>query len=145
MPRSDRPLPYQGAALTSAPPVDVFTTLRASLKDGQEVIERGVGYVVVGRRRPIQGLREAAIAVGVIGVMVVLVLTALTPLWIVLLPLPLAVAIPFLFDRRERVAIAAASENSATTITLHGRATPDLKTTLNGFLEQLPELTENVS
>jgi hypothetical protein len=117
----------------------VFATLRASLQDGQEVIERGVGYVVVGHRRPIPGLREAAIAVGVLGVMVVLILTALTPLWIVLLPLPLAVAIPFLLDRRERVAIAAASENSATTITLQGRATPDLKTTLSGFLAQLPK------
>jgi len=103
------------------------------------VIERGVGYVVVGQRRPIAGLREAAIVVGVIGVMVVLVLTALTPLWIVLLPVPLVVAIPFLLDRRERVAVAAASENSATTITLHGRATPGLQTKLNGFLEQLPQ------
>jgi hypothetical protein len=118
----------------------VFAALRAGLKDGQEVIERGVGYVIVGRRRPIPGLREAAIAVGVIGVMVVLALTALTPLWVVLLPLPLAAAIPFLFDRRERVAVAAISEQSATAVTLHGRATTELLTTLGDFLEQLPKM-----
>jgi hypothetical protein len=139
MSQPDQALPYQHASLTSAPPVDVFAMLRASLSEGQEVIERGVGYVVVGHRRPIRGLREAAIAIGVLGVMAVLVLTALTPLWILLLPVPLITALPFLLDRGERVAVAAAGEESATTITLHGRATPALKTTLDEFLGQLPK------
>jgi hypothetical protein len=131
--------PYQVASSTSVPPVEVFATLRSSLKDGQEVIERGSGYVIVGRRRPIPGLREGAIAVAVVGVMVVLAMTAINPLLVVLLPLPLFAAIPFVFDRRERVAVAAASEESTTTVTLHGRATPYLKTTLSEFLAQLPE------
>ena len=106
------------------------------------MIERGTGYVVVGRQRPIKGLREGSIAIAVLGVMVVLVLTAITPLFILLLPLPLVTAIPFLLDRRERVAVAAmGEEDGETVVTLHGRATPQLQTTLSEFLSRLPQVT----
>jgi hypothetical protein len=129
--------PYQSSALTAADPAEVFAALRASLQEGATVVERGTGYVVVGSRAPVRGAREVAVAASVLGVMVVLGLTALTPLFVVLLPLPLITAVPFLLERHERVAVAAAKESGGTTVSLHGRASPELRTTLSGFLDGL--------
>jgi hypothetical protein len=79
-------------------------------------------------------------------VLAVLILTAVTPVFIVLLPLALLPGIPLLIDNRPDLAISAVADDlGGTRVTVHGQASSELAAALDAYLGSLPRLSlENI-
>lgn len=109
---------------------------------GIGVAERGAHYLVL---RPISKRRygaELAVGLGVGIVLVVLILTAITPVFIALLPVALAPAVPILLDHRPDLAVSAVIDDSGfTRVTIHGEASAELAAALDAYLGSLPRAT----
>ena len=102
---------------------------------GIAVAERGPNYLVL---RPQQRRRyggDVAVLLGLAIVLAVLILTAVTPVLIVLLPLALLPGVPLLLDNRPDLAISAVADDlGGTRVTVHGQASSELAAALDAYL-----------
>jgi hypothetical protein len=134
-----RTQPYQHSLVTSSRPVEVLDRLAQRPLPGISVAERGDSYLVlspVSRRR--YGA-DIAVGAGIGIVLIVLILSAVTPVFVALLPLALGPAIPVLLDHRPEIAVSGMVEGEGVTrVTAHGEATPELAAALDAFLGALP-------
>lgn len=132
--------PYQFSLRTSRVPADVLDEVAGRPLPGIAVAERGTHYLVL---RPQQRYRYGAdIAVGaaIVIVLAVLILTALNPFLIVLLPLAVAPALPLIFDHRPTLAVSAViDDDGSTRVTVHGEASAELAAAVDAFLGALPK------
>ena len=89
---------------------------------------------------------DVAVLLGLAIVLAVLILTAVTPVLIVLLPLALLPGVPLLVDNRPDLAISAVADDlGGTRVTVHGQASSELAAALDAYLGSLPRLTlENI-
>ena len=133
---------YQFSLRTGKPPADVLGEFAARRMPGIAVAERGPNYLVL---RPQQRRRyggDVAVLLGLVIVLAVLILTAVTPVLIVLLPLALLPAVPLLLDNRPDLAISAVADDlGGTRVTVHGQASSELAAVLDAYLGSLPRLT----
>jgi hypothetical protein len=131
--------PYQFSLVTGRPPTEVLAQLAERPLPGIAVAERGESYLVLS---PISRRRygaDIAVGAGIGIVLLVLILTAITPVFVALLPLALLPALPILLDHRPDLAVSALIEDGGVTrVTAHGEATPELAAALDAYLGALP-------
>jgi hypothetical protein len=137
---------YQFSLRTGKPPSDVLGEFAARRMPGIAVAERGPNHLVL---RPQQRRRyggDVAVLLGLAIVLAVLILTAVTPVFVALLPLALVPAVPLLLDNRPDLAISAVADDlGGTRVTVHGQASSELAAALDAYLGSLPRLTlENI-
>ena len=141
MAATNHTVPYQFSVRTSKEAGSVLDEVGARGLAGIGVAERGSSYVVL---RPIPRYRyssDAAIGIGLGILIVTLLLTAVTPVFIVLLPLALTPALPFYMAKhRPMLAVSALldEDGTATRVTVHGQAGPELAAALDAYLGALP-------
>ena len=133
--------PYQFSLRTSRPPRDVLDEIAARPLPGIAVAERGMHYLVLRPRRRRRYGSDIAVGMAIVIVLAVLIATAWSPMFIVLLPLAVLPAIPLLLDRRrpDLAVSAAADDEGATRVTVHGEASDELAAAVDAFLGALPE------
>ncbi len=106
---------------------------------GIAVAERGDSYIILS---PVSHRRygsDLAVGAGVGIVLIVLILTAISPVFVALLPLALAPAVPILLDHRPDLAVSAVVDGGGVTrVTAHGEATSELAAALDAYLGALP-------
>lgn len=129
---------YQASVSTTTPARAVLDELARSSVAGTAVTERGSSYVVFqppGRTyRP-----ELAAALTAAVVIVVLAFTAVSALFIALLPLAIVPFVPMLLFHRPSCAVSAIDDaGGSTQVVAHGEATPELVEALDAFLRRLP-------
>jgi hypothetical protein len=133
---------YQFSLRTGKPPDDVLGDFAQRPMPGIAVAERGPNYLVL---RPQQRRRyggDVAVLLGLAIVLAVLILTAVTPVLIVLLPLALVPGVPLLIDNRPDLAISAVADDlGGTRVTVHGQASSELAAALDAYLGSLPRLS----
>jgi hypothetical protein len=139
-PRSGaRTRPYQFSLITGRPPDVVLAQLAERPLPGIAVAERGDSYLVL---RPISRRRygrDLALGAGLGIVLITLILSAISPVFLVLLPLAVVPALPILLDDRPDLAVSALIDDGAVTrVTAHGQATPELAAALDAYLGALP-------
>jgi hypothetical protein len=131
-------VPYQIAARTSRPAQEVLAQFDIERVPGMVVAERGAHYLVI---RPVRRVRyggEMAAGFAVVIVLALLILTAVTPLVLVALPVAVVPALPLLLDHRPDLALSAIEDDGETRVTAHGQASSDLTEYLDRYLESLP-------
>jgi hypothetical protein len=133
--------PYQFSLRTSRDPGDVLDDVAARPLPGIAVSERGTHYLVLRPRRRSRYGSDIAVGIAVTIVLAVLILTAMTPLFIVLLPLAVLPGVPLLLDhRRPDLAVSAVvDDDGSTRVTVHGEASEELAAAVDAFLGALPE------
>lgn len=132
--------PYQFSVRTSRVPGEVLDDVAARPLPGIAVAERGTHYLVLRPRRRYRYGSDIAVGAAIVIVLVVLALTAVTPLLIVLLPLAVVPALPILLDHRPTLAVSAVvDDESGTRVTVHGEASAELAAAVDAFLGALPE------
>jgi hypothetical protein len=131
-------VPYQVAARTSRPAQEVLAQFDIERVPGMVVAERGAHYLVI---RPVRRVRyggEMAAGFAIVIVLALLILTAVTPVVLVALPVAVVPALPLLLDHRPDLALSAIEDEGETRVTAHGQASPDLAEYLDRYLESLP-------
>jgi hypothetical protein len=133
--------PYQFSLRTSRDPGEVLDDVAARPLPGIAVSERGTHYLVLRPRRRSRYGSDIAVGIAIAIVLAVLILTAMTPLFIVLLPLAVLPGIPLLLDhRRPDLAVSAVvDDDGSTRVTVHGEASEELAAAVDAFLGALPE------
>ncbi len=133
--------PYQFSLRTSRAPGDVLDDVAARPLPGIAVSERGTHYLVLRPRRRSRYGSDIAVGVAIAIVLAVLIATAMSPLFIVLLPLAVLPAVPLLLDhRRPDLAVSAViDDDGSTRVTVHGEASQELAAAVDAFLGALPE------
>ena len=132
--------PFQFSLRTSRAPSDVLDEIAARSLPGIEVSERGAHYLVLCPRRRTRYGTDIAVGVGVVIVLAVLIATAVTPIFIALLPLAVLPAVPLLLDHRPDLAMSAVvDDDGATRVTVHGEASEELAAAVDAYLGGLPE------
>jgi hypothetical protein len=133
--------PYQFSLRTSRVPGEVLDEVAARPLPGIAVAERGTHYLVLRPRRRYRYGSDLAVGVAVAIVLAVLIATAWSPMFIVLLPLAVLPAIPLLLDRRrpDLAVSAVADDDGGTRVTVHGEASEDLAAAVDAFLGALPQ------
>ncbi len=108
---------------------------------GIAVSERGAHYLVLRPRRRSRYGSDIAVGISIAIVLAVLIMTAMTPLLIVLLPLALLPGVPLLLDhRRPDLAVSAVvDDDGSTRVTVHGEASDELAAAVDAFLGALPD------
>ena len=137
-------LAYQFALHTSRAPEQVLGELDVRRLPGIDVSERGSHYLVLRPERRFRYGADFAVGIGIAVVLAVLIATAATPLFIVLLPVALIPAIPLLLDHRPDLAISAVIDDGVTRVTVHGQASPELAASLDAYLGGLPPANGSV-
>lgn len=138
--RSARTHTYQFSLRTTKPADGVLDDFAARSLPGIAVEERGQNYLIL---RP-EGHRryggDVATILAILIVFAVLILTAITPVFIALLPLAIVPAIPPLLDNRPDIAMSAVDddESGGTRVTVHGQASSELAAALDAYLGSLP-------
>ena len=131
-------VPYQIAARTSRPAQEVLAQFDIERVPGMVVAERGAHYLVI---RPVRRVRygaEMAAGFAIVIVLALLILTAVTPLVLVALPVAIVPALPLLLDHRPDLALSAIEDDGETRVTAHGQASSDLTEYLDRYLVSLP-------
>ena len=132
--------PYQFSLRTTRPPADVLEEVAARPLPGIGVSERGEHYLVLCPRRRYRYGTDIAVGLAVAIVLAVLIATALTPIFIVLLPLAVLPALPLLLDHRPDLAVSAVvDDDGSTRVTVHGEASEELAAAVDAYLGALPE------
>ena len=132
--------PYQFSLRTSRAPSDVLDEVAARPLPGIEVSERGAHYLVLCPRRRTRYGTDIAVAIAVVIVLAVLIATAVTPIFVALLPLAILPAVPLLLDHRPDLAVSAIVDDDGTTrVTVHGEAGEELAAAVDAYLGALPE------
>jgi len=136
--RGTATLPYQVALRTSLPSKDVLDQVDVTRVPGMVVAERGAHYLVLKAKRRFRYGADLAAGLAIAIVLALLILTAVTPVVLVGLPLALLPALPLLLEHRPDLAVSAIEDEGTTRVTAHGEATPDLAEYLDRYLESLP-------
>ncbi len=131
-------VPYQIALRTSRPAEEVLAQVDVDQVPGLAVAERGAHYLVVRPKRRFRYGADIAAGLGVAVVLVLLILTAVTPVVLVALPVAFLPAIPLLLEHRPDLAVSAIEDDGETRVTAHGQASPELVEYLDRYLEALP-------
>lgn len=132
---------YQFSLRTTKAAEAVLDDFAGRRLPGIVVEERGTNYLVLRPQRRTRYGGDVAVILGVLIVFAVLILTAVTPVFIALLPLAIAPAIPPLLDHRPDIAMSAVDdEQGGTRVTVHGQASPELAAALDAYLGSLPRL-----
>lgn len=131
---------FQFSGRTTRPPDEILDGLTARRLPGIVVDERGPNYLVLRPERHVRYGGDVAVVAGILIVFAVLILTAVTPAFIALLPLAILPAIPPLLDHRPDIAFSAVEEDDpgGTRVTVHGQASPELAAALDAYLGSLP-------
>lgn len=131
---------YQFSLRTSRAPAAVLDEVAERSLPGIGVAERGEHYLVLCPRRRYRYGSDIAVGAAVVIVLAVLIATAASPLFIVLLPLAGLPAVPLLLDHRPDLAVSAVTgDDGATRVTVHGEASAELAAAVDAFLGALPE------
>jgi len=132
--------PYQFSLRTSRVPTEVLDDVAARPLPGIGVSERGSHYLVL---RPLRRHRygsDIAVGAAIVIVLAVLITTAISPVFIVLLPLAVLPAVPLLLDHRPDLAVSAVvDDDGSTRVTVHGEASPELAAAVDAYLGALPQ------
>jgi hypothetical protein len=132
--------PYQFSIRTTRPAGDVLEEVAARPLPGIAVSERGEHYLVLCPRRRYRYGSDIAVGIAVAIILLVLVAAALSPVFVVLLPLAALPAVPLLLDHRPDLAVSAISDDDgATRVTVHGEASEELAAAVDAYLGALPE------
>lgn len=131
---------YQFSLHTTKQAEAVLDDFAARNLPGTAVEERGQNYLILrpeGRRR--YGGDVAAI-LAILIIFAVLILTAISPVFVALLPLAIVPAIPPLLDNRPDIAMSAVDEEEGggTRVTVHGQASSELAAALDAYIGSLP-------
>lgn len=131
---------YQFSLRTTKHAGTVLDDFAARRLPGIGVDERGENYLVLRPERKAKYGGDIAVILGVLIVFAVLIMTAVTPVFIALLPLAVIPAIPPLLDHRPDIAMSAVQDDDVggTRVTVHGQATPELAAALDAYLGSLP-------
>jgi outer membrane biosynthesis protein TonB len=128
------------SALTSRDAKAVLEDLERRADDeGLVIRDRAHSYLNVGTQRAIRGGAGAAIASGVVILLLVLGLTAVSPLFIVLLPVALAPAIPFVFLGGDAVTVAVFPTGQRVLVTADGKGSELTGRVVQEFFGALPQ------
>jgi hypothetical protein len=131
---------YQFSLRTSRRPGEVLDDVAARPLPGIAVSERGTHYLVLRPRRRYRYGSDIAVGAAIVIVLAVLIATAISPVFIVLLPLAVLPGIPLLLDRRPDLAVSAVvDDDGSTRVTVHGEASAELAAAVDAFLGGLPE------
>jgi hypothetical protein len=138
--------PYQFSLRTSRSPADVLDEIATRPLPGIAVAERGAQYLVLRPRRRYRYGSDIAVGAAVVIVLGVLIATAWSPLFVVLLPLAVLPAVPLLLEHgRPDLAVSAVTDDDgATRVTVHGEAAEELAAAMDAFLGALPETPTDV-
>jgi hypothetical protein len=133
--------PYQFSLRTSRLPGDVLDEVAARPLPGIAVAERGTHYLVLRPKRRYRYGSDISVGIAVAIVLAVLIATAWSPVFIVLLPLAALPAVPLLLDRRRPdLAVSAVVDDvGGTRVTVHGEASDELAAAVDALLGALPE------
>ena len=131
-------VPYQIALRTSRPARAVLDDLDLERVPGIAVAERGAHYLVLRPERRLRYGADLAAGLGVAIVLILLILTAVTPVVLAGLPLAFLPALPLILEHRPDLALSAIEEEGTTRVTAHGQASADLAEYLDRYLETLP-------
>ena len=131
---------YQFSGRTTLSTDEVLDGFAARRLPGIVVDERGPNYLVLRPQRHVRYGGDIAVVAGILIVFAVLILTAVTPVFIALLPLAVVPAIPPLLDHRPDIAMSAVEEEErgGTRVTVHGQASSELAAALDAYLGSLP-------
>jgi hypothetical protein len=132
---------YQFSLRTSRGAAAVLDEIAVRPLPGIAVAERGAHYLVLRPRRRYRYGSDITVGVAVVIVLAVLIATAWSPMFIVLLPLAVLPAVPLLLDRRrpDLAVSAVADDDGGTRVTVHGEASEELAAAVDAFLGALPE------
>ena len=134
--------PYQFSLRTVRLGDEVLTEFAQRRLPGIVLAEQGPHYLVLRPEGRLRLSGEASVLIGVAIVLVVLILTAVTPVFVALLPLAVVPAVPHLLDNRPDLAISAVEdEEGGTRVTVHGQASAPLAAALDAYLGSLPRFT----
>jgi len=138
--RRNRTQPYQFSLLTNRPPDDALREFAERRLPGIGIVETGSNYLILRPERRHRYGGDVAVLLGVLIVLAVLILAAVSPVFVALLPLAVLPAVPVLFDHRPDLAISAVpdEEVGGTRVTVHGQASPELAAALDAYLGALP-------
>jgi hypothetical protein len=137
--------PYQFSLRTTRLPGEVLDDVAARPLPGIAVSERGEHYLVLRPRRRYRYGSDIAVGAAVIIVLAVLVTTAISPVFIVLLPLAVLPGVPLLLDHRPDLAVSAVvDDDGITRVTVHGEASSELAAAVDAFLGALPQAPAHV-
>jgi hypothetical protein len=131
-------VPYQIAARTSRPAQEVLAQFDLERVPATVVAERGAHYLVIRPARRFRYGADLAAGLAIAIVLALLILTAVTPVVLVALPVAFLPALPLLLDHRPDLALSAIEDDGETRVTAHGQASPDLAEYLDRYLESLP-------
>jgi hypothetical protein len=131
-------VPYQIALRTSRPAEEVLAQVDVDQVPGLAVAERGAHYLVVRPKRRFRYGADIAAGLGVAVVLALLILTAVTPVVLVALPVAFLPVVPLLLEHRPDLAVSAIEDDGETRVTAHGQASPELVEYLDRYLEALP-------
>jgi hypothetical protein len=138
-PRSTKTRSYQFSLRTAKQPDEVLRDFAERPLPGIALAERGHNYLILKPRRRHRYSGEVAALLGVAIVLGVLILTAVSPVIIALLPLALLPGLPVVLDHRPDLAISAVpDEGGGTRVTVHGLASRELAAALDAYLGGLP-------
>ena len=138
MPESLNGIAYTASATTSSSSRAVLQMLeREALDQGLEVRDRAPSYLNLASKRAVPGGVSAAIAAGILILLADLALTAVTPLFIVLLPVALLPALPFAIGRGNSVTVAAFEAGETTLVTADGRSSKMVGRVIDDFIATL--------
>jgi hypothetical protein len=135
-----RTQPYQFSLLTNRAPDDALREFAERRLPGIGVAESGPNYVILRPERRHRYGGDVAVMLGVLIVLAVLILAAVSPVFVALLPVALLPAVPVLLDHRPDLALSAVpdDETGGTRVTVHGQASPELAAALDAYLGSLP-------
>ena len=133
-----RTVPYQIALRTSLPAEEVLDRVDVTRVPGLAVAERGAHYLVLKAERRFRYGADLAAGLAIAIVLVLLILTAVTPVVLVGLPLAFLPALPLLLEHRPDLAVSAIEDEGTTRVTAHGEASPELAEYLDRYLDSLP-------
>jgi hypothetical protein len=138
--RRNRTQSYQFSLLTNRPPEDALREFAERRLPGIGIAETGPNYLILRPERRHRYGGDVAVLLGVLIVLGVLILAAVSPVFIAFLPLALVPAAPVLLDHRPDLAISAVpdEEVGGTRVTVHGQASPELAAALDAYLGSLP-------
>ncbi len=133
--------PYQFSLRTSRDPGEVLDDVAARSLPGIAVSERGAHYLVLRPRKRSRYGSDIAVGFAIAIVLAVLIATAVTPVFIVLLPLAVLPGVPLLLDRRrpDLAVSAVVDDDGSTRVTVHGEASEELAAAVDAFLGALPD------
>jgi len=138
--RRHRTQAYQFSLRTNRPPDDALREIADRRLPGIGIAEAGPNYLILKPERRHRYGGDVAVLLAVLIVLAVLIIAAVSPVFIALLPVAVVPALPVLLDHRPDLAVSAVpdEEVGGTRVTVHGQASAELAAALDAYLGSLP-------